>query len=107
MNYPHKIEKIKNLPDRPGVYIFKSRNGEILYTGKASSLRDRVKSYFGKNLSSSRSPLIEKMVEEVNDLSFRKTDSVLEALILEAKLIKKYQPKYNTQEKDDKSWNYV
>lgn len=99
--------KIKNLPDSPGVYFFFNSKREILYIGKASSLRDRVKSYFSKDLFLSRSPLIEKMVDESSDIKFQKTDSVLEALILEANLIKKHQPRYNTQEKDDKSWNYV
>lgn len=94
------------IPDAPGVYKFKSGK-RILYVGKASSLRDRVKSYFGKDLIGARGPLIVKMVEEANSISFEKTDSVLEALILEAYLIKKHKPVYNSKEKDDKSYNYV
>src|SRR3990167_7289418 len=99
--------KISCLPDAPGVYFFLNSKREILYIGKATSLRDRVKSYFGRDLLSSRSLLIEKMAGESSDIKFQKTDSVLEALILEANLIKKHKPRYNTQEKDDKSWNYV
>lgn len=99
--------KIKKLPDWPGVYLFKGKKGEILYIGKATSIRDRVRSYFSNDLLLTRGPLIEKMISEAENISFKKTDSVLEALILEANLIKKHQPRYNTQEKDDKSWNYV
>jgi len=94
------------IPDSPGVYKFKSGK-KILYVGKASSLRDRVRSYFGKDLMGARGPLIVKMAEESKSVSFEKTDSVLEALILEAYLIKKHKPIYNSKEKDDKSYNYV
>jgi len=95
-----------NLPDAPGVYFFKSGN-EILYIGKATSLKDRVKSYFVRDILMSRSPLIAKMLEEAESIEFAQTDSVLEALILEASVIKKHQPRYNSREKDDKSYNYV
>ncbi len=99
------IKKLK-LPDNPGVYIFKQGKG-ILYIGKATSLRDRVKSYFGKDLIATRGPLLVDMVTKAEKIEFIETDSVLEALILEANLIKKHQPKYNTKEKDNKSFNYV
>src|SRR3989344_5734777 len=95
-----------NLPDAPGVYFFKSGN-EILYIGKATSLKDRVKSYFVRDILMSRSPLIAKMLEEAESIEFAQTDSVLEALILEVSVIKKHQPRYNSREKDDKSYNYV
>ena len=103
-----KIESIKklNIPDKPGVYLFK-KNGHILYIGKATSLRNRVRSYMSKGLFDMRGPLVEKMAAEADEIDWIVTDSVLEALILEANLIKKYQPKYNTDAKDDKSWNYV
>lgn len=91
------------LPDKPGIYIFK-KDKDILYVGKATSLKNRVKSYFS---GEPRSPIIAKMVEESNNLSFEETDSALEALILEAEYIKKYQPIYNSKEKDNKSFNYV
>lgn len=96
-----------NLPESPGVYYFLSKKGEILYIGKATSLKDRVKSYFGKNLILTRSPLIVKMVEEADTLRFTTTDSVLEALMLETFEIKTYKPAYNSKEKDDRSYNFV
>jgi excinuclease ABC subunit C len=99
------IKKLK-LPDSPGVYIFKDKKG-ILYIGKATSLRSRVQSYFGQDLIATRGPLLVDMVTRADKLEFIQTDSVLEALILEANLIKKHQPKYNTKEKDNKSFNYV
>ena len=96
------LKKLK-LPDKPGVYFFlKGRN--ILYIGKATSLRDRTKSYFSKDLINTRGPLVADMVFKANKLDWQETDSVLEALILEAELIKKHQPYYNTREKDDKSF---
>ncbi|MDO8522187.1 MAG: GIY-YIG nuclease family protein [bacterium] len=100
-----ELSKYK-LPDSPGVYFFKSGR-KILYIGKATSLRDRVRSYFSVNLADARSSVIVAMIEEAGSISWQKTDSVLEALILEANLIKRHQPKYNTDEKDDKSYNYL
>ena len=95
-----------NLPDKPGVYFFK-RGKNILYIGKATSLRDRTKSYFSKDLIATRGPSILDMVVQADKVEWQITDSVLEALILESELIKKHQPKYNVKEKDDRSWNYV
>jgi excinuclease ABC subunit C len=100
-------EKIKDLPDKPGVYYFKDSNGEVLYIGKATSLRDRVRSYFNSDVQRSRSPLIQKMVQKAVDIDFETTGSVLEALIKERNEIKSVQPPYNTKEKDDKSHNFV
>lgn len=97
----------KKLPDAPGVYFFLGKNKKIIYIGKATSLKDRVKSYFSKDLLVSRSPLIVQMVEEAKIIDFREVSSVLEALLLEADLIKKFKPIYNTKEKDDKSFNCV
>lgn len=99
-------EQAKNLPDTPGVYFFMS-DDEILYIGKATSLRDRVRSYLNTDLSKTRSPLIQKMIEEADSINHKETGSVLEALILERKLIQKHQPAYNTKEKDNKSANFV
>ena len=101
-----KSDKLKALPDKPGVYFF-LKGKEILYIGKATSLKDRVKSYFTKDLLETRGPLLIKMMEEIDDVRFEETDSVLEALILESALIKKHQPKFNTKEKDNKSYYYV
>jgi len=100
-------EQIKKLPDAPGVYFFKNARGTILYIGKATSLRDRVRSYFSSDILTARGPLIAQMLELAVRVDHEKTDSVLEALLLEAELIKKNKPKYNTDLKDDKSWNYV
>lgn len=96
-------EKIKKFPKTPGVYLMKNAAGKIIYIGKATSLRDRVKSYFDRP----HDVRIEKLVEEIADIDYQKTPTVVEALILEANLIKKYLPKYNVKEKDDKSFLYV
>lgn len=100
-----QLKNIK-LPEKPGVYFF-MKGKDILYIGKATSLRDRVKSYFSKDLIVSRGPLILDMVTQADNIKHESTDSVLEALILESNLIKKFKPKYNTKEKDNKSFNYV
>ncbi|MCI0619471.1 UvrB/UvrC motif-containing protein [Candidatus Wolfebacteria bacterium] len=107
--------QVQRLPDTPGVYFFirKTKNKrpkagkDILYIGKATSLRDRVRGYFSADIAEVRGPLIVKMLAEATGVSYEQTDSVLEALILEAALIKKHQPLYNVKEKDDKSFNYV
>src|SRR3989338_6324858 len=99
------FKKIK-LPDKSGVYFFK-KGKNILYIGKATSLRDRIKSYFSKDLINTRGPLILDMVFKADNIKWKVSQSVLEALILEANLIKKHQLYYNTREKDDKSFNYV
>lgn len=96
-----------DLPDNPGVYTFLSKTGEILYIGKATSLKNRVKSYFAKDLITTRGPHIFNIVDSAASVGWETTDTVLEALILESNLIKKHQPKGNTKEKDDKSFNYV
>jgi excinuclease ABC subunit C len=97
----------EKLPDLPGVYFFLGAKKRILYIGKATSLRDRVKSYFSKDIILTRSALVNQMIQDAKSIDFQVTDSVLEALILENNLIKKYQPKANTKEKDDKSFNHV
>ncbi|MDE2213436.1 MAG: UvrB/UvrC motif-containing protein [Patescibacteria group bacterium] len=97
----------KKIPDTPGVYFFLGSRKEVLYIGKAASLRDRTRSYFAGDLAYVRSPSIASMVAKARFLDWRQTDSVLEALILEANLIKSHKPKFNTLEKDDKSFNYV
>jgi excinuclease ABC subunit C len=97
----------QKLPDLPGVYFFLGPKKKILYIGKATSLRDRVKSYFSKDIVLTRGALVEKMIQDTKSIDFRVTGSVLEALILENNLIKKYQPHANTKEKDDKSFNHV
>lgn len=101
-----KIKQLSKLPANPGVYLFKS-GSKVLYVGRATSLRDRVRSYFGDDLIDTRGPFLVDMVTLAKKVEHIETDSVLEAIILEANLIKKHQPKYNTIDKDDKSFNYV
>ncbi len=98
---------MKNIPDGPGVYFFLGKNKEVLYIGKATSLRSRVRSYFSPDLAKARGPLLVQMLEKATTIDWRETDSVLEALLLEANLIKTHKPKHNTDLKDDKSWNYI
>ena len=93
----------KKLPDAPGVYSMKGVYGEILYVGKAANLRRRVSSYFERP----HDIRIERLVDRIRDIDYRKTDSALEALILEAELIKKLEPPFNVREKDDKSFLYI
>jgi excinuclease ABC subunit C len=98
------MEKLyQNFPEEPGVYLMKDRRGRILYIGKAANLKRRVSSYFGRP----HDFRIEKMIQSVAKIDYQKTDTALEALILEAELIKKYQPPFNIREKDDKSFLYV
>ncbi len=96
-----------DLPDESGVYMFRNAKRKILYIGKAAVLKDRVRSYFSKDLIESRSPAIAKMVDEASSITWQPTDSVLEALILEANLIKQHMPPYNSASKDNKSFNYL
>lgn len=95
------------LPDTPGVYTFKKGAREILYIGKATSLRDRVRSYFSDDVISTRGSRIVDMVTKADHIEYVQTDSVLEALLLESRLIKKHQPDYNVKEKDNKSFFVV
>lgn len=97
----------KKLPDGPGVYFFLGPKKKILYIGKATSLRSRVRSYFAADLIDTRGVRIVKMVKDAVGIEYKTTDSVLEALILEANLIKAHKPRFNVDEKDDKSFNYV
>jgi excinuclease ABC subunit C len=98
-------EQVKTLPSRPGVYLFKDSVGRIIYVGKASSLRNRVKSYLSS--SARLSPKLERLAERISDLEAIVTDSEYEALILENNLIKKYRPAYNVLLKDDKTFPYL
>lgn len=97
---------LPKLPDGAGVYLFK-KGAKILYIGRATSLKSRVASYFRNDLLDTRGTRLVDMVALSTKVDFFETDSVLEAIILEANLIKKHQPHYNTLEKDDKSFNYV
>ncbi len=99
--------KKKKLSDSPGVYFFLGSKKEILYIGKATSLKNRVHSYFTPDIATKRSKLIEQMVLEAKTVDVTQTDSVLEALILECNLIRTHKPKYNSISKDDKSYNHL
>jgi excinuclease ABC subunit C len=98
-------EQIKALPAKPGVYLFKDRQGKTIYVGKAASLRNRVRSYFSPHTN--LSPKLERLVAGINDFETIVTDSEQEALILECNLIKKYRPSYNVRLKDDKTFPYL
>ncbi len=97
---------LKHLPDKPGVYLMKDAGGRVLYVGKAQSLRNRVRQYWGAGRSAA--PLrIESSIEQVADVEVTLTDTVSEALLLEANLIKRYQPRFNVRLKDDKSYPFI
>lgn len=98
-------EELKKLPQKPGVYIMKDETDNIIYIGKAISLRNRVRQYFQ---SPKNQPLkVQKMVPNIREFEYIVTDSELEALILECNLIKKHRPKYNILLKDDKQYPYI
>ena len=97
-------DKLKRLPDKPGVYLMLSDKEEIIYVGKASSLRNRVRSYFR---DSSVPIKVAAMVLHIKDIEYIVTDTEVEALILECNLIKKHRPKYNILLKDDKTYPYI
>ena len=97
----------KAIPDVPGVYFFLGNRKRILYIGKATSLRSRIRSYFDPNIEEKRSSAIERMVREAVRVEWTVTDSVLEALLLETNLIRTHKPRYNSVSKDDKSYNHV
>lgn len=99
--------KKKKIPEAPGVYFFLGARKEILYIGKATSLKNRIHSYFSKDIKEKRSKLIAQMVSEAKAVEWTVTDSVIEAFILESNLIRTHKPKYNTISKDDKSFNHL
>src|SRR5215213_10341786 len=97
-------EQIGRLPEQPGVYVWANAAGEVLYVGKARSLRDRVRSYLGAH---GLSPRHDALLEEIGRLEVIVTDSVMEALALENNLIKQRMPKYNILLRDDKNYPYL
>jgi excinuclease ABC subunit C len=98
-------EKLDALPTKPGVYIMKDEAGQIIYVGKAISLRARVRSYF--HVTAEYNHKLQRLVARIADLEFIVTASELEALILESNLIKRHQPRYNIRLKDDKHYPYI
>jgi excinuclease ABC subunit C len=97
--------KLKDLPKEPGVYFHKDTTGQIIYVGKAAVLRNRVRQYFQK--SRSRDPKTEALVAEIYDTDWMVVESELEALFLEAEMIRRYMPRYNILLRDDKSMSYI
>jgi excinuclease ABC subunit C len=99
------LENVKKLPRVPGVYLFKDTSGDVIYVGKAKRLKDRVGSYFQANLDLHSKTYA--LVQRISSLEYVEVQSELEALVLEAALIKKHRPKYNIVQKDDKSYLYI
>ena len=98
-------EGLKKLPDKPGVYIMKDKYGEIIYVGKAISLKKRVRQYFGS--SRNNPPKVNALVSHIYEFEYIIVDNEVEALILESNLIKKHKPKYNILLRDDKQYPYI
>ncbi len=98
-------DKLKLIPSKPGVYLFKNKNKKILYIGKARSLRQRLRSHFNPGIK--EDPRHGLLMKQVKDFEVILTDNEVEALILEANLVKEYHPKYNVNLKDDKSYPYI
>ena len=98
-------DELKKLPGKPGVYIMHGENDEIIYVGKAVSLKNRVRQYFQS--SRNKGAKIEQMVTHITRFEYIVTDSELEALVLECNLIKEHRPKYNTMLKDDKTYPFI
>lgn len=103
---PISLKSLKKLPEGPGVYFFK-KGKEILYIGKATSLRDRVRSYLARDVAATRGVRVARLPLVSTRVDYLTTGSVLEALLLEAELIKKHLPSFNTREKDDKSFLHI
>jgi len=100
-------KQLDELPNESGVYFFYDEEGSLLYIGKATSLRSRVRSYFQGDMMAKRGPLINEMVKKIHDIKVVVTESVLEALVLESYEIKKQQPTYNTHNKSQRSFAYL
>ena len=98
-------ENLKKLPDCPGVYLHKDRLGQVIYVGKAVSLKNRVRQYF--QASANHSPKVKAMVSHIAEFEYITCQTEMEALILECNLIKKYAPKYNVLLRDDKTYPYI
>ncbi len=98
---------LRKLPDRPGVYLMRDARGEVVYVGKAQSLKNRVRSYWQKATPIGEQHRIRSVIDRIVDVEYTITDSVSEALLLEANLIKRYRPRFNVRLKDDKSYPYI
>ena len=100
-----KLQQLKALPAKPGIYIFRDKEGKVIYVGKANNLNSRVRSYFGA--PSSLSAKVQRLVAKIEDLEFIVTNSEQEALVLECDMIKRYTPRYNVHLKDNKTFPYL
>jgi excinuclease ABC subunit C len=100
------VDKIKELPQKPGVYLFKDAAGLLLYVGKAIKLKNRVSSYFRKDAGQG-SPRILSMISKIHDFDYVVTDNEVESLVLENNFIKQFQPKYNVRMRDDKNYLFI
>src|SRR5215468_4687349 len=98
-------EKLASLPDRPGVYLYRDAKAQVIYVGKAASLRGRVRSYFQE--SRPHDPKTDALIRHVADLEYIVTDNELEALMLEANLVRKHRPRYNIILRDDKHYPFL
>jgi excinuclease ABC subunit C len=98
---------LAKLPTRPGVYLLKDARGAVLYVGKAQNLRSRVRSYWQSHGGTAQPLRIESAMDRVADVEYTLTDTVSEALLLEATLVKRHQPRFNVRLKDDKSYPYI
>lgn len=96
-------DKLRTVPKKPGIYFWLDKAGKILYIGRATSLKNRLSQYFQKNID----PRIAEMVALAANIKYEETETLLEAIILEAKNIKKHWPKYNVKDKDDRSFIYI
>ena len=104
---PELESALAKLPDKPGVYLMKDARGDVVYVGKAQSLRNRVRSYWQKAVPTGEVHRIRSVIDRVVDVEVTQTDSVSEALLLEMHLIKRYRPRFNVRLKDDKSYPYI
>jgi len=100
---PKTIEDARKLPDLTGVYIMKDGEDNVIYVGKAASLRDRVSSYFREQ----DSPKTRILVRNIEDIEYIVTVNEVEALVLESNLIKEHMPRYNVRLRDDKHYPYI
>ncbi len=100
-------KKLKTLPDKPGCYLMRDRDGRIIYIGKAASLRKRVQSYFRSHTRRTAQPKIRSLISSIEDFDFVVLKSEAEAILTEGKLIKEYRPHYNTLWKDDKRFQMI
>ncbi|GBD12892.1 UvrABC system protein C [bacterium HR24] len=104
-NRQELLHRVRALPDRPGVYMFKDAKGKVIYVGKAARLRERVRSYFGSPRS--LEPKVRALAAQIADLEYIVTRTAAEALVLEASLVKRHQPFFNVRLKDDKHYPYL